>query len=75
MRVSGSTTFNYDYRQALDQSYLVPFEVESHTTFFLREDTYYSDARLAARTSSRPKAVTPNLVEHDPNECRPGCVQ
>jgi type I restriction enzyme R subunit len=28
---AGDPTFNYDYRQAVEQGYLVPFEVETHT--------------------------------------------
>ena len=30
-------TFNYDYNEGVDQRYLVPFEVETHTTPFLRQ--------------------------------------
>src|SRR5262249_19505671 len=39
---AGDPTFNYDYRQAVEQGYLVPFEVETHTTPFLREGIKYS---------------------------------
>src|SRR5256885_11078283 len=61
-------TFNYDYREAVEQGYLVPFEVESHTTFFLREGIKYSKMSPEQREQLEAEGGDPTLVEHDPDE-------
>jgi type I restriction enzyme R subunit len=61
-------TFNYDYREAIEQGYLVHFEVETHTTPFLREGIKYSQMSAAQREQLEAEGGDPNLVEHDPEE-------
>jgi len=61
-------TFNYDYREAVDQRYLVPFEVETHTTAFLREGIKYSKMTADQREQLEAEGGDPALVEHDPDE-------
>jgi type I restriction enzyme R subunit len=61
-------TFNYDYPQAVGQGYLVPFEVESHTTAFLREGVKYSQMSPEQREQVEAEGGDPALVEHDPEE-------
>lgn len=64
----GDPTFNYDYREAVDQRYLVPFEVETHTTAFLREGIKYSQMTPDQREQVEAEGGDPTLVEHDPEQ-------
>jgi type I restriction enzyme R subunit len=58
-------TFNYDYREAVEQGYLCPFEVESHTTAFLRDGIKYSQMTPEQREQVEAEGGDPTLVEHD----------
>ena len=64
----GDPTFNYDYREAVSQSYLVPFEVETHTTAFLRDGIKYSKMTPEQKEQLEAEGGDPNLVEHDPEQ-------
>ena len=64
----GDPTFNYDYREAVEQRYLVPFEVETHTTAFLRDGIKYSRMTPGQREQVEAEGGDPTLVEHDPEQ-------
>jgi type I restriction enzyme R subunit len=61
-------TFNYGFTQAVEQGYLVPFEVECHTTVFLREGIKYSQMSAEQREQLEAEGGDPSLVEHNPEE-------
>lgn len=61
----GDPTFNYDYREGVDQGYLSPFEVETHTTAFLRDGIRYSQMTPEQREQLEAEGGDPSLVEHD----------
>lgn len=61
-------TFNYPYGLAVEQKYLVPFEVESHTTAFLRDGIKYSQMTPEQREQLEAEGGDPTLVEHNPEE-------
>jgi type I restriction enzyme R subunit len=63
---TGDPTFNYEYLQAVDQHYLVPFEVETHTTPFLREGIKYSKMSTEQREQLEADDPDPATVEYDP---------
>jgi type I restriction enzyme R subunit len=60
-------TFNYPFPQAVEQGYLVPFEVETHTTPFLREGIKYSQMSMEQREQLEADDPDPASVEHDPD--------
>src|SRR5439155_12048877 len=57
---------NYGFPQAVEQEYLVPFEVESHTTPFLREGIKYSTMSAEQREQLEADDPDPASVEYDP---------
>lgn len=61
-------TFNYDYNEAVKQRYLVPFEVETHTTPFLREGIKYSKMTVDQREQLEADDPDPASVEFNPEE-------
>jgi type I restriction enzyme R subunit len=61
-------TFSYDYREAVEQGYLCPFEVETHTTAFLRDGIKYSQMTPEQREQVEAEGGDPTLVEHDPEQ-------
>lgn len=61
-------TFHYDYREAVEQGYLTPFEVETHTTAFLRDGIKYSQMNPEQREQVEAEGGDPSLVEHDPED-------
>lgn len=61
-------TFNYGYREGVEQGYLTPFEVETHTTAFLRDGIKYSKMTPEQREQLEADGGDPSIVEHDPDE-------
>ena len=61
----GDPTFNYEYSLAVEQDYLVPFEVETHTTPFLREGIKYSKMTREQREQLEADDPDPGSIEFD----------
>ncbi|MDY3562696.1 DEAD/DEAH box helicase family protein [Gemmata sp. JC673] len=63
-------TFNYTYEEAVanDPPYLVPYEVESYTTEFLRTGIKYSQMSREQREQLEDAEDDPTRVEHDAGE-------
>lgn len=63
-------TAHYSYEDALRDSppYLVPFQVVSHTTKFLREGIKYSQMNEAQRRELEDGEMLPELVEYEAKE-------
>jgi type I restriction enzyme R subunit len=59
-------TFNYEYSQAVDDRFLVHFEVETHTTPFLREGIKYSKMSKEQQEQLEADDPDPASVEYDP---------
>jgi len=64
---AGDPTFNYSYEEAINHNppYLVPFEVETHTTPFLREGIRYSQMTREQQQQLGSDDSEPTLVEYD----------
>ncbi len=64
---TGDPTFNFGYEEAINHSppYLVPFEVETHTTPFLREGIRYSQMTRDQQLQLEADDPEPTLVEFD----------
>ncbi len=58
-------TFNYPFDLAVEQNYLVPFEVETLTTPFLREGIKYSQMNAEQRQQLEAEDPDPATVEFD----------
>ena len=64
---TGDPTFSYGYAEAINHvpPYLVPFEVETHTTPFLREGIRYSQMNRDQQIQLEADDPEPTLVEYD----------
>ncbi|HEV3004531.1 MAG TPA: DEAD/DEAH box helicase family protein, partial [Pirellulales bacterium] len=60
-------TFNFSYEEAITHTppYLVPFEVETHTTPFLRQGIKYSQMTQQQKEQLEADEPDPTLVEYD----------
>ena len=58
-------TFNYDLDEAVDQKYLVPHEVVTHTTHFLREGIKYAQLTEEQRRQLEESGEDPTTYEYD----------
>ena len=61
----GDPTSNYDYATAVSQKYLVPFEVTTHTTHFLREGIKYSRMTAEQRRQLEEDEAIPQAIEFE----------
>ena len=61
-------TFNYDYNEAVSQGYLVPFEVETLTTPFLRDGISYARMNAEQRRKAEEDDPDPTTIEYDPQQ-------
>ena len=61
----GDPTSNYDYATAVAQKYLVPFEVTTHTTQFLREGIKYSKMTAEQRRQLEDDEAIPQAIEFE----------
>ena len=61
----GNPTASYDYDEAVEQGYLVPFVVDDHTTPFLRDGIKYSDMSEEQRRQLEEQDETPAAVEYE----------
>lgn len=64
----GDPTANYDYATAVAQKYLVPFEVDTHTTPFLRSGIKYSKMTPEQRQQLEEDEVLPQAIEFEQAE-------
>lgn len=66
----GDPTANYSYQEALDHRppYLVPFEVDTHTTQFLRAGIKYSQMTPEQRRQIEEDEEVPDAIEFEPGE-------
>ncbi len=64
----GDPTSNYDYPTAVAQKYLVPFEVDTHTTPFLRSGIKYSNMSEEQRRQLEEDEVLPQTIEFEQGE-------
>lgn len=64
----GDPTSNYDYATAVAQKYLVPFEVDTHTTPFLRSGIKYSKMTPEQRRQLEEDEVLPQAIEFEQAE-------
>ena len=64
----GDPTSNYDYATAVSQKYLVPFEVDTHTTPFLRSGIKYSKMTPEQRQQLEEDEVLPQAIEFEQTE-------
>lgn len=61
-------TFNYDYAEAVDKRFLVPFKVDTHTTQFLRKGIKFADLSEEQRAQLEEDGEDPSLFDYDPTE-------
>jgi type I restriction enzyme R subunit len=61
----GDPTSNYDYATAVSQNYLVPFQVETHTTEFLRSGIKYSEMTPEQRRQLEEDEILPEAIEYE----------
>lgn len=61
----GDPTANYDYATAVAQKYLVPFEVDTHTTPFLQSGIKYSRMTPEQRQQLEEDEVLPQAIEFE----------
>ncbi len=61
-------TANYTYQEAIDHDppYLVPFEVDTHTTQFLRLGIKYADMSPEQRQQVEDGEEVPEAIDYDP---------
>ncbi len=64
----GDPTSNYDYPTAVAQKYLVPFEVDTHTTPFLRTGIKYSKMTPEQRRQLEEDEELPQAIEFEQRE-------
>lgn len=64
----GDPTSNYDYSTAVAQKHLVPFEVDTHTTPFLRSGIKYSKMTEEQRRQLEEDEVLPQAIEFEQGE-------
>lgn len=61
-------TAHYTLEQAVEEGYLVPYEVFTHTTKFLREGIRYADMTPEQQQQVEEEGHDPSLVDHDQGE-------
>lgn len=61
-------TFNYDLEQAVEERYLVPYEVFTHTTNFLRKGIKYSDLTDQQKQQLEEDGEDPALFDYEERE-------
>ncbi|GAA4444202.1 DEAD/DEAH box helicase family protein [Novipirellula rosea] len=61
----GDPTSNYDYPTAVAQKHLVPFEVDTHTTPFLRSGIKYSKMTDEQKRQLEEDEVLPQAIEFE----------
>lgn len=61
----GDPTSNYDYATAVSQKHLVPFEVDTHTTQFLRAGIKYSKMTPQQRAQVEEDETVPEAIEYE----------
>lgn len=61
-------TFNYDYSRAVEEGYLVPFEVFSYQTFFLKRGIKYEELTDEQREELTDQGEDPKLFDYEPAE-------
>ncbi|HBE67048.1 MAG TPA: restriction endonuclease subunit R [Planctomycetaceae bacterium] len=61
----GDPTANYEYEKAVEQRYLVPFEVDTHTTQFLREGIKYSKMTAEQKRQLEEDEAVPQAIEFE----------
>ncbi len=64
----GDPTANYDYATAVAQKHLVPFEVDTHTTPFLRSGIKYSQMTVEQRRQLDEDEEIPQAIEFEQAE-------
>jgi len=64
----GDPTSNYEYEKAVAQKHLVPFEVDTHTTPFLRSGIKYSKMTKEQRRQLEEDEVLPQAIEFEQGE-------
>ena len=64
----GDPTSHYDYPLAVSQKYLVPFEVDTHTTQFLRAGIKYSKMTEDQRRQLEEDEELPEAIEFEQGE-------
>ncbi|XZE18636.1 DEAD/DEAH box helicase family protein [Pirellulaceae bacterium SH449] len=64
----GDPTSNYDYATAVAQKHLVPFEVDTHTTPFLRAGIKYSQMTPEQRRQLEEDEELPQAIEFEQGE-------
>ena len=65
---TGNPTFNYPYERAVSEGYLVPFEVVTCTTEFLRRGIKYEQLSEAQREELEDQGEDPRLLDYDPRQ-------
>lgn len=61
-------TFNYPYERAVSEGYLVPFEVLTFTTDFLRRGIKYDQLTDEQREELEDQGEDPRLIDYDAGE-------
>ena len=61
----GDPTANYEYTKAVEQGYLVPFQVNTHTTKFLREGIKYSQMNDEQKRRLEEDEEAPQAIEFE----------
>ena len=61
----GDPVFHYDYPTAVSQGFLVPFEVDTHTTQFLRDGVKYSKMTSDQKRQLEEDEVLPEAIEFE----------
>lgn len=64
----GDPTSNYDYPTAVSQKHLVPFEVDTHTTQFLRAGIKYSKMTEEQKRQLEEDEELPQAIEFEQGE-------
>jgi type I restriction enzyme, R subunit len=63
--INQDPTFNYDLDDAVEQRYLVPHEVATHTTRFLREGIKYTQLSQEQRQQLEENGEDPTTYDYD----------
>lgn len=61
-------TFHYPYDRAVSEGYLVPFEVITHQTEFLRRGIKYEQLSEEQRAQLEDQGEDPTIFDYDPQE-------
>lgn len=61
----GDPTSNYDFPTAVNDNYLVPFEVDTHTTQFLRDGIKYSQMTDEQKSQLEEDEEFPEIVDFE----------